>query len=1625
MLELSDLFKGSFSFMNQTPSLEHKLNNQNLPLEDFLKDDEVMSAIKYMGKNTTKYLNSEKIKKLIKLITEEPKEDDQLRGHKLPFVACEILKLDCPFITKRFVLNEQEYHEEYPDSSEEEIGDFDFYSEEKNDNENKEIDFDFKKKKIEFEKIYAQIKENFRNLNKSINMDKQERKSKDDLYKDEYKMENKDYNNYEEECEEYEENKEDNVIDGIEKDENDNEIIENKGEINKNPQEKEEKENIIENNNEVISGHNIKKNLNEKINNEININNENENNIENHSNDDDINEKNMKENEKHEKNNIEEISDIKEDDIDKQINSDNNELKINEEKNNEINELNNDVKGNKEEKNEINEKNEIIEEKIEKSQAQEKNNEKENKEEEIKDIIKDKVEEKNLENINTNEKKMNEKQKIIGENTEDNKKEINNSKLKKNEETKEEIKKETKEEIKEEIKEDVKKETKEEIKEENKEVIKEEIKEENIEETNEEIKTETKNKAKEEIKEENKDVIKEENKNETKEEKKEDIKKETKETIKEENKNEIKEEIQEEIKEKTKEIIKEETQRKIKYENNEENKENIKEENKEEIKEQNKDEIKEENKEEIKIENKGEIKEENKEEIKDENKEEFSQYLKKEKNDTKIDSNNINNNNNEEIKIENKRNEEVKEIQIKEQEKKIDISPEKINSELKQEGNENNDLEKLENEIIEENLKNDENKIIDEKNTIQEQNIIENVVVNKEEEQEKKLENDSKEKDIEINQEEELNEEINNIIIDKVDEEKDNNKNNNDENNNKDIENKEDNQAFNMDNDNEDLLSISVEGELDDEEQNKKSKKKKVYKNSQNNEYFDLLLNFVMTDKPELNYVLSGYFANVIISLLGTYPYKILKYLYTQRRDALKKIIFHSNQKAFAILSSKLLSIESYMKFSKNTKNEINDFIMENIPYRNELIKEIITSINLDGLIPYSNQNNQIDIEGIFSLISGLIDENSLIAKELIYNNHLCPHLFDILETNLYADIEKNDNFKENNFNRRYTIYGLFIDLTSKFLKIINTNYSSFIPMDFDFQALGKPKTDLQFNDNMIITFGKIIKYNFLAKKPPLILETMSSVKYEGLGSLNLRIFELVKNMFFFMKALPNQFDLLLIRNKFCQRSIEYFFKYQWNNFYQNKFVNFFCLYLEEEERHPELTKFYFDNIKLQDLLLNFLQEIYPENNDIIVGKKKYEFKSGNKIKSGIYSHIIDLIYKIQAYSGLEIFSESEKSQFGIKNLGEFEFSKDEKSNKIFKKLNISNNLKNIFSKDEKWNSIFKNQVLPILRKYEGQLCKKLKVLDDDDSDIKNEYGSNSLLLQQMLNVLKKATPPKRFSIPISRNDKNSNTSILNKGSNEKISIRSKLLSKGYRSRHIFDDDDDDEKKEKDNNNIDKENKEEEINENNPENEKDKMFYDSNYWELKNDLPENIKKEVDKKTNIIFNYNPITGENEKKSEISEEDELLSIAMGLEQNEKIEKNKKVMYIMPGRIKPINLKTKSNPVQNIFINITNPKKNNKYENIRNKKKDIINFFDTENNNENEEQEQDVENADQKIDNKIDDDEENNAEEIIHYDDNNDKVNKKELDNDEMFNDVNYWKSNNNYLNEEEMKDLINDL
>ena len=53
---------------------------------------------------------------------------------------------------------------------------------------------------------------------------------------------------------------------------------------------------------------------------------------------------------------------------------------------------------------------------------------------------------------------------------------------------------------------------------------------------------------------------------------------------------------------------------------------------------------------------------------------------------------------------------------------------------------------------------------------------------------------------------------------------------------------------------------------------------------------------------------------------------------------------------------------------------------------------------------------------------------------------------------------------------------------------------------------------------------------------------------------------------------------------------------------------------------------------------------------------------------------------------GLAIFTEEEKIQLKIKNFGEFEFSKDEKSNKFVKKIHVSDRINDILKDSKEWN---------------------------------------------------------------------------------------------------------------------------------------------------------------------------------------------------------------------------------------------------------------------------------------------------------------------------------------------------
>ena len=554
------------------------------------------------------------------------------------------------------------------------------------------------------------------------------------------------------------------------------------------------------------------------------------------------------------------------------------------------------------------------------------------------------------------------------------------------------------------------------------------------------------------------------------------------------------------------------------------------------------------------------------------------------------------------------------------------------------------------------------------------------------------------------------------------------------------------------------------------------------------NEYLDLLLNFVMNDKPELNYVLSGYFLEVIQILLEKYPSKIFNYIYNIRKDALKKIVFRSHQSAFSDLSSKLLNLESY-KIPVSSNN----YIINNINFRNELVGSIIKSINLEGFMEETGKMyTEYDMESKLLVILNLFNDNKYVVNYILEKNDIYTHLLGLLNINLFMD----SNCDNQNYDKKYTLYGLYLNLIIKLIITINLNEDYKFPIEYNCNCSKKveDKNELSFSDYMIMTFENVLKYNFMPKRSELIMG--SGAQYEGLGSLNIKILDLVIEMLKYMKNIPNIFDSILIKNNFVENSIDYFFKYQWNNLYHQKFVLLFEVYLKEESNHKELTEFIFCKYKIHEILLNYLKlkgdtESYAEK------PKKFIFKSGKKINSGVYVHVIDLMYKVQVSAGLNTFTNEEKQKLNIINLGEYQFLKNENSSKETKEIKLSQNIYNILKENKEWNDTIENFVMPLIKKFEEKLIdteilkrneKEGIVKDGNGSELngngisidKEDLDNSLTIIQRNKNILsspnhdkkkrknkKKKKKKKKQVVDDNENKKDSNNSYNNKTDNK------------------------------------------------------------------------------------------------------------------------------------------------------------------------------------------------------------------------------------------------------------------
>ena len=594
----------------------------------------------------------------------------------------------------------------------------------------------------------------------------------------------------------------------------------------------------------------------------------------------------------------------------------------------------------------------------------------------------------------------------------------------------------------------------------------------------------------------------------------------------------------------------------------------------------------------------------NKELIKEEKDKEKKENIDEKSQDNKVEKEE------KEDKNEDKKEEDIKiEKKVEKEDKKEEEKQEEEKKEIKKE--ENKDGEDFKDK--KEENKNEENPKVNEE------------IKDKKEELDLKNENekDKDNKENEINKSEEIKEKEENKKT-KEPEDKNNNDIENEEEKNKskegDIEKKvaekniikenKDEVEINDNNKVEEKKEIEIEENINIIEKEDKKENIKTGFDISHNELLDLLLNFIITDKIELNDVLAGYFASVLTILINKYPSKILFYLYTLRKDALEKILFHSYNKSLGTLSLTMLKLDTTLnnvagEIEKNSTNcneqSYNKKIEDCANYRDELMCKLFLSINLDG---FKNEKgtllNNIDIEPIFTILGEIFLEKNLMHN-LINNPKLYNHLFDILGTPIYNKDEKQQK-----------IYNYYINFATNIFRIINKSQVKLgLDKNLDSNIIDKikdgEKKPLSFFEKFIESFMKILSINYIDNSS---INEKPTNKNISLGIRNQYILEFIIEVFQYMEEKPLEFDKIIIYTKFCEKSINYLFKYQLNNIYQIQFLKFFKLYLNKENEHSLLRDNLFKEMKLHEILVDYINN---EENIVQKPRKENKIEDNNK----------------------------------------------------------------------------------------------------------------------------------------------------------------------------------------------------------------------------------------------------------------------------------------------------------------------------------------------------------------------------------------------------------------------------
>jgi hypothetical protein len=392
-------------------------------------------------------------------------------------------------------------------------------------------------------------------------------------------------------------------------------------------------------------------------------------------------------------------------------------------------------------------------------------------------------------------------------------------------------------------------------------------------------------------------------------------------------------------------------------------------------------------------------------------------------------------------------------------------------------------------------------------------------------------------------------------------------------------------------------------------------------------ELLDYLLTFLSSNK-EPNYVLCGYFASIIKTLLNMDQTLIIKYLYLHNKDFIRKLIYHSYRQSISEILNKIIQYNS---------NEEEFNIEEMSLIRMDILEGLFDKIDIDM--------DTEKLDSISTLIKSLATDERLLSDML--NNR---KIIECLISRPFRDINllKNNDKEENTINKRRNFI-ILIDTIISWLHYINT-------FDIDLPSTNEGeekenennnKKDYSFTHTLLSyeffnVLIDLIKVNFNKKQDDTqednkILQCFDETPLVPLGLYRIKIVELLGNLFTYFKKIPLLYDQLLIDSHFFENAFNYLFEYELNNIYQEAFLFLLKKFLDYSKDHPLLADFLFLKLNLLETIITKLQDAEISENDEDNSKKdRFIFKSGNTTSRGYISFLISLSYKINTIIGGE-----------------------------------------------------------------------------------------------------------------------------------------------------------------------------------------------------------------------------------------------------------------------------------------------------------------------------------------------------------------------------------------------------